>query len=45
MQSQAAYIQAETLATELLAAKPPADAHRAEQELEGQDVVLAVRRT
>jgi isoleucyl-tRNA synthetase len=45
MQSQAAYIQAETLATELLAAKPPADAHRAEQELEGQNVVLAVRRS
>ncbi len=44
MQSQAAYIQAETLSTELVAGAPPADAHRAEHDLEGATVTLAVRR-
>ena len=44
MGSQAAYIQGETLATEIVAGEPPADAHRADQDLEGTNVVLAVRR-
>lgn len=44
MQSQSAYIQAETLSTSLVAGDPPPDAHRADQDLEGVKVVLAVRR-
>ncbi len=44
MQSQSAYIQAETLSTSLVAGDAPADAHRADQDLEGVKVVLAVRR-
>ncbi|MBI5289282.1 MAG: class I tRNA ligase family protein, partial [Chloroflexi bacterium] len=44
MRSQAPYIQGETLATEIVAAEPPVDAHRAEQDLEGTQLVLAVRR-
>lgn len=44
MQSQSAYIQAETLSTSLVAGEAPADAHRADQDLEGVNVVLAVRR-
>ena len=44
MQSQAEYIQGETLSTQIVAGDPPADAHRAEQDLEGTTVVLAVRR-
>jgi isoleucyl-tRNA synthetase len=42
--SHAAYIQAETLSTDLVGGDPPAGAHRAEQDLEGVKVVLAVRR-
>jgi len=44
MQSQAAYIQAETLSTTLVPGDAPSDAHRADQDLEGVQVVLAVRR-
>jgi isoleucyl-tRNA synthetase len=44
VQSQSAYIQAETLSTSLVAGEAPADAHRADQDLEGVRVVLAVRR-
>jgi hypothetical protein len=39
------YIRGETLSTEIVAGDPPADAHRAEQDVEGTRVVLAVRRT
>ncbi|MEX1104081.1 MAG: DUF5915 domain-containing protein, partial [Dehalococcoidia bacterium] len=38
------YIRGETLSTEIVAGEPPSDAHRAEQDLEGTKVVLAVRR-
>ncbi|MGE5597272.1 MAG: isoleucine--tRNA ligase [Hyphomicrobiales bacterium] len=44
MQAHAAYIQGETLTTELIAGDPPADVHRAEHDLEGTRVVLGVRR-
>ena len=44
MQTQAAYIQGETLATAITAGDPPSDAHRAEQDLEGTRLLLAVRR-
>jgi isoleucyl-tRNA synthetase len=44
IESQAAYIQGETLSTHLLAGDAPADAHRAEHDLEGAKVVLAVQR-
>ena len=44
MASHADYIKGETLSTELVAGEPPADAHRAEHDLEGTRVVLAVRR-
>ena len=43
--SHGEYIRGETLSTEIVAGEPPADAHRAEQDLEGVRVVLAVRRT
>jgi isoleucyl-tRNA synthetase len=42
--AQAAYIQGETLSTQLIAGDAPADAHRADHDLEGVQVVLAVRR-
>ncbi|MGH2628274.1 MAG: DUF5915 domain-containing protein, partial [Anaerolineales bacterium] len=38
------YIRGETLSTEIVAGEPPSDAHRAEHDLEGTKVVLAVRR-
>jgi isoleucyl-tRNA synthetase len=38
------YIRGETLSTEIVAGNPPVDAHRAEHDLEGVRVVLAVRR-
>ena len=44
MQTQAAYIQGETLATAITPGDPPPDAHRAEQDLEGTRLLLAVRR-
>ncbi|MBI2766903.1 MAG: isoleucine--tRNA ligase [Chloroflexi bacterium] len=44
MQSQGAYIRAETLSTELIDALPPAGAHTAVQDLEGVTATLAVRR-
>ncbi len=44
MESLAPYIKGETLSTALVAADPPAEAHRAEQDLEGTKVILAVRR-
>jgi isoleucyl-tRNA synthetase len=38
------YIRGETLSTAIVAGDPPEDAHRAEHDLEGTRVVLAVRR-
>jgi isoleucyl-tRNA synthetase len=42
--SHGEYIRGETLSTEIVAGEPPGDAHRAEHDLEGTRVVLAVRR-
>ncbi|MBE0609829.1 MAG: hypothetical protein IH609_10640, partial [Dehalococcoidia bacterium] len=42
--SQGDYIRAETLSTDLLAAEPAPGAHRAEHDLEGTKVTIAVRR-
>ncbi|MGI8927074.1 MAG: isoleucine--tRNA ligase [Tepidiformaceae bacterium] len=44
MQSQASYIQGETLSTVLFEGDAPGDANSAEQDLEGTKVTLAVRR-
>ncbi|MCC7365357.1 MAG: isoleucine--tRNA ligase [Dehalococcoidia bacterium] len=44
MSAQAAYIQGETLTTELVAGDPPEGAHRAEHDLEGTTLVLGVRK-
>ncbi|MCO5202686.1 MAG: isoleucine--tRNA ligase [Chloroflexi bacterium] len=42
--SQGDYIRAETLSTELLATEPTPDAHRADHDLEGTKVTIAVHR-
>ena len=44
MGSHGDYIRGETLSTEIVQGEPPVNAHRAEQDLEGVKVVLAVRR-
>jgi isoleucyl-tRNA synthetase len=43
-QAWGSYIQAETLTVELTAGEPPAEAYREEQKIEGETVVLGVRR-
>jgi isoleucyl-tRNA synthetase len=43
-QAWGGYIQAETLTVELLAQEPPAETYREEQKVEGETVVLGVRR-
>ncbi|MCK9518031.1 MAG: isoleucine--tRNA ligase, partial [Dehalococcoidia bacterium] len=43
VEAQAEYIKGETLSTKLVAGDPPADAHRAEHDLDGITLVLAVR--
>jgi len=42
--SQAAYIQGETLTTELVAGVPPAGTHSARHDLDGASVALSIRR-
>jgi len=44
MQAHAAYIQGETLTTELIEGVPPSEAHAAEHDLEGVKATFAVRR-
>ncbi len=44
IQSQAAYIQGETLTTELVAGIPPAGTHSARHDLDGASVALGIRR-
>ena len=43
--AHADYVKGETLSLELVEGEPPKEAHRAEQTVEGHDVVLCVRRT
>jgi isoleucyl-tRNA synthetase len=44
MTAHVGYIQGETLSTELIPGDAPGDAHRAEQDLEGTRLTLAVKR-